>query len=124
MARFDSAVALALKLIDKNGETSTVRRKVDGAPADAAKPWEPGVPTFTSHTSKAVWLDFDVKRIDGELVKRGDQQVLIPASTMPIDPDPALDHVVRADGERWTVVSSEVLKPNGQRILVTIQVRK
>lgn len=124
MARFDGAIALAEKLIEKNGETSTVRRKVDGVPADSSKPWEPAAPTFTPVVSKAVWLDFEVERIDGELIKTGDQQVLFPASSMTIDPDPALDHVVRADGERWTVVGTEVLKPNGQRILVTCQVRK
>lgn len=125
MARFDNAVALALRLITKNGEVSTLRRKVDGALPDATKPWEPGTPTFTSFVSRCVWLDFKVDRIDGELVKVGDQQVFFPASTMAVDPDPATDHVVRADGERWTIVGPvQVLKPNGQRILVQCHVRK
>lgn len=125
MARFDRSIALAERLIKKNGEQSTLRRKVDGAPVDPAKPWKPGTPTFTDFTVSSLWLDFDARRIDGQLIKEGDQQVFMPASELgTILPDASTDHVVRVSGQKWEVIRVETLQPNEQLIMHVLQVRK
>lgn len=125
MARFDNAIALAERLIKKNGEQSTLRRKVDGTPPDPTKPWKPGTPGFLDFPVSAVWLDFDARRIDGQLIKEGDQEVLIPASELGTAlPDASTDHLVRVSGQEWEVIRVETLQPNEQLILHTLQVRK
>jgi hypothetical protein len=42
MARFDSAIALAKKLITKNGQTVTLRTFTPVEGTDPNKPWKPG----------------------------------------------------------------------------------
>lgn len=123
MARFDSQIKLAKRLIARNGETSTLRRQTPGTPADPAKPWKPGAPSFADFKVSAVWLSFEVERVDGDLVQSGDQQVFIAASDLAVAPDPTTDHLVRANGEKWTIVRSDQLVPNGQEILHVLQAR-
>lgn len=125
MARFDAQLQTALRLIEKNGETAALRRKVDGALPDPAKPWEPGAPGFTQFSVPAVFLDEATSRRLGLLTKEGEQLALIPGVSLgSVIPDPATDHLVRASGEAWTVVRSEPLRPNGQLILHQVTVRK
>ena len=131
MARFDSAIALADRLIKKNGETSTLRRHVPGTPPDAAKPWIKGASTFTEFSVSAVWLEDDARfavgfrsRVEGALIKEGDRIVLIAAKGLTITPDPATDHIVRDDGERWTISHTERLRPNNQTILFELRASK
>ena len=116
MARFDSAIALADRLITKNGETVTIRRRVDGAPPDPAKPWEPGAPTESNQTTAMVFLDAEVARQLGILLKEGQQLGLAPAVGTFI-PDASTDIVIRASGEKWTIKKVETLNPNGQLIM-------
>ncbi len=124
MAEFDNALTFSLRLITKKGETSTLRRKVDGTPVDAAKPWEPGTPTFDDTSVKAVWLNYDVNRVDGQLIQSQDQSVTVAAKDLTVVPDPSTDVIVRADGQRWTIVDVRPLNPNGQTIIYELQVRK
>ena len=132
MARFDSSIALAKRLIEKNGETATLRRPVDGTPPDAAKPWEPGAPTNLDASVSAVFLGQEAARVFGVTLKEGEQMVLVPSSDLATAgsdsgrfvPDPSTDKVVRASGELWTIVTSKPLDPNGQRILETLVVRR
>lgn len=125
MARFDSAIALALKLIKKNGETGTIRRPTDGTAADPAKPWEPGASTNSDQTASMVFLDQSMAREIGTVLTAGQQMVLIPASGLgTFVPDSSTDILLRASGEKWTIESVETLNPNGQLILHTLVVRK
>lgn len=124
MAQFDNAIAIAKRLITKFGETATIYRRVDGTPNDADKDWEPGDPTETPYTTPAVWLSWERNRIDGQLIKEGDQRVLVPAVDLAIDPDPSTDEIARASGERWAIVGTRPLSPNGQRIMFELHVRR
>lgn len=124
MARFDSSIALADRLITKNGESSTLRRRVDGATGPTA-PFERGDPSNEDTTTVAVWLGYTDSRIDGSLVRRGDQRVLLPSTDLgDIIPNEVTDSLIRADGSVWNIVAVEHLNPNGQNILYTCQVRK
>jgi hypothetical protein len=119
VAQFDTSIATAKRLIEKFGETSTHRRKADGAPPDPNQPWNPGTQTLTDTPVSAVWLDYDLSRIDGQTIKRGDQEVFIPGSDLPSAPDAST-----ASGEQWSIVSIETLSPNGQLILYVAQARQ
>jgi hypothetical protein len=123
VARFDSAIALADRLITRNGETATIRRPVDGTPPDADKPWEPGVSTNDDHETAAVFLDHETARSLGVLLKAGQQAVLVPASDLgTFVPDPSTDILLRASGTKWTIVKVTTLSPNGQLIMHTLTV--
>lgn len=124
MARFDPAIALALKLILKNGELAVLRRRVDDDPPDAAKPWTPGEPTLTEYDIVAVFLDPRNARLPESVLKDGTQVVYVPASGMTVDPDPGTDVIVRAGGDVWTIVGVNTLCPNGQKILHQISVKE
>ncbi len=77
MARFSSVSATASRLIAKNGQPVTLRVFTDAAPANPATPWLPAGPTQVDQTVNAVFLNYAQKYIDGELIKVGDQKVLI-----------------------------------------------
>lgn len=122
MARFDNAIALAKKLIAKNGQLVTLRGYADAEPADPDKPWRPGPSTPSEQTIEAVFLDYEQKFIDGELVRTGDQRVFIPAEGLTAPPD-ARGTVLRG-GEVWKIVGLKPLNPNGQAIMYEAQVRQ
>lgn len=122
MAQYDSSIALALRLITKFGETATIFRRVD-TPADPAKPWEQ-TSAETSYSAQAVWLEPEIDRPSGSAVPQGDQIVYVAASGLAITPDPAIDQIERASGERWSIVAVRTLSPNGQLIMHELQVRR
>jgi hypothetical protein len=124
MAQFDNQILTAKRLITKFGEVSTHRRATDGAPADPTQEWNPTTPTNADTAVTAVWLDYELKRIDNLLIKRGDQEVLIAGSDLATPPDAETDVLIRADGAQWAIISVETLSPNGQLILYTIQARQ
>lgn len=117
MARFDSAIALAKKLILKNGEAAILRRTTSTTPPDPTKPWKPGVGTSDFPVS-AVWLSAERSLVDGALIEAGSQVVLIPASDLGSTvPDASTDRILRASGQSWKIKEVKTLSPNGQLIL-------
>lgn len=125
MARFDSAIALVKRLIEKNGETATIRRPVDGSPPDASKPWEPGAATASDQTPSMVFLDQKAARDVGVLIKDREQAAFVPASDLgSFVPDASTDIVIRASGEKWSIVRVDTLSPNGQLIMHTLILEK
>jgi len=123
MARFDKSINTASRLIKKNGERSTLRRKSGETFVDATKPWEP-TPAFIDTKVDAVWLDEDTARQSGFTLKDGQQMVLIPAKGLTITPDAATDILIRENDERWTVVRVQTLQPNTQIILHQVTVNQ
>lgn len=122
MARFDSAIALALRLITKNGQAITLRHFTPGAPPDTDKPWVSGEPTPVDQDAVGVFLAYDQKYIDGETIRRGDQRVYIAADG--VTTDPQLDGTILRGSEVWKIVNVGVLSPNGQKIMYDVQVRQ
>ena len=125
MARFDSAVALAKRLIEKNGQAITLRSFTAAAAPDPAKPWEPGANTPVDATVNAVFLEYGLNYIDGTVVQTGDQKVLVPSTdTAGAAISPKLDGEVLRGAESWKIISLNPLNPNGQSIIYELQVRK
>lgn len=124
IGRFVNQQATALRLIARNGEAASLQVRVDGAPADSAKPWEPAAPTTTSQTVNAVFLELANRRIDGTLVLRGDMEVLLAWSGLTVFPDANASQIVRVDGTIWEVIKVEPLQPNEEVILYSLIVRR
>lgn len=122
MARFDSAIALAKRLIKKNGQPVTLRGFTAGTPADPNKPWKPGVNVANDQTIDAVFLDYEQKYVDGTTIRTGDQRVLMPADGL-TEP-PQTDGLILRGTEVWKIIKNEPLNPNGQTILHDMQVRQ
>jgi len=91
MGEYDSAVALAKRLIDKKGATVTLT-KVNVTPEDSAKPWRGKTPAAadTSLTPKGVALNFLAREIGSQFtsgsitgavdqVRRDDVKLLVAA---------------------------------------------
>jgi hypothetical protein len=124
MAQYDGSIATALRLLQKFGESSTLVRRVDPAPADPEKPWDLGDPSETEYAVEAVWLDAEVSRELLSLVQVGDQTVYVAASGLSVVPDPGLDTIQRVTGDRWNIISVKTLNPNGQLIMHELLVRQ
>jgi hypothetical protein len=122
MGVFDEEVALAKELIEENGQAIIIRRTGQAAAPDVDQPWKLGAPTDTDAPTLGVFLDYNRKEIDGEVIKQGDQKVLVPAQGLTIVP--AVDDVLLRGAEIWSIINVNELNPNGQRILYTLQVRQ
>lgn len=125
MGLFDSKIALAKRLITKYGQSVTLVRVGLGSTSD--KPWRPSPNTETLETVSAVFLNYDIRQIDGELIKRGDQNVFL----SPVDTatPPRVGDVIRRPVEtgtieQWNVIGVRPLAPNGEFILYELDVRR
>jgi len=127
MARFDSAIALAKRLIAKNGETATLRSFTAAATPDPAKPWEPGANSAVDQTVYGVFLDYEQKYIDGTVVMSGDQKMFMPSTTSAggaLTPEPDVDGLILRGTDEWKIIDAKPLNPNGQTIMFELQVRE
>lgn len=132
MARFDKFIALAQRLIAKNGQDTILRVFGDAPEADGDKPWRTGAPSSSDVTVKAVFLNFaDLGRaaeryMTGTDIQTGDKLVLIAGGDLA--EAPALrDRLYREGGGAsdpgFGIVAIETLDPNGQKVLHKLQVR-
>lgn len=122
MARFDSAIALAKKLIKKNGQAVTLRGFTAGAAPDPTKPWKPGGNVAADQPIEAVFLDYEQRYIDGQTIRMGDQRVFMPADGLTAPPE--VEGLVLRGSEVWKVIAVKPLNPNGQAIMYELQVRQ
>lgn len=121
------AVALAQRLINKNGRTITVQQ-LSSTPVDANKPWKgPNAPTvLASATPKGVFLpvsslnELGLFVADDELLKRVEQVVLIAA-----DGTNAFDTFHRvSDGVLYHIDWVRTLKPGDTVILYAMGIKR
>lgn len=123
MATYTGSIATAKRLIRKFGGKCKVRRTTEGAPADDNKPWIPGAPTDVDHTAYAAFFNFDSGKIDGDIIRRGDMQVLMETSVNVVPTDN--DLLVDPAGVVWSIKDVDILSPNRtENVLYTLQVRQ
>lgn len=124
MARFDRSIALAHRLIKKNGELVQWRQILDARPIDPDKPWLGSKPRQEEHD---VWICFvpvenkDERKLfqymTGTEIQLGRLAGLM--GTVGFKPT-AEDFVIR-EGEQLRILTLDLLKPNSQSILYTIE---
>lgn len=121
MARFDRQIAVALRLIAKNGEPITWRTQPEPV-VDPATPWNPQPSVPVDNTATICFLP--VERVGMESfshmlrteVPKG--LVLGYMGQVPFEPN-IKDTVIR-HGKELRVMNLDVLSPNGQMILYTV----
>lgn len=133
MARFDKFIALAQRLIAKNGQETILRRFSDAPVPDPDKPWRTGSAEPDDITVNAVFLNFGDLGRAGERympdtqVQRGDKLVLIAGGDLSATPE-LRDRLYREGGgpedEGFSIVNIQTIDPNGQRVLHQLQVRR
>lgn len=129
MGTYDSAIALAKRLIEKKGGPTILTKLGAATPADPDKPWLGEAPPAAPKTFKAVFLPFDFKGsepkkfADGTLVQVGAMQVYAAAASLGAAYYPGLnDTLTRADKSVWVIKTVKPLDPNGEQILFELWV--
>lgn len=115
MATYDSAVALAKKLIEAKGRTVTLTQRVDGAPADASKPWEPSVPVDTAHTVTMAIFSTNLSYIDGTTIHSAKKMALVAAASLAVVP--SQKDIVTDGTDTFDISVVREIKPGDQAIL-------
>lgn len=120
MAEYDSAVALAKRLIDKKGRLMSFQRVSTAAP-DSDTPWEVDEVVTPKHSARAVVFPVEQKYVDGTTIRQTDQQMFVAAASLP--EELTLSFRIQDRGLTYEVVKIEELRPGEQRILYTVFVR-
>lgn len=126
MGEYDSALNLALRLIQKKGRAVTLRQFSDAPVPDVNRPWRVGQPTSTDLPGYAVLLDFGSvgeRYMPGTEIQVGDKLVLMPAKDLAVTPQ-LRDVLVFGTEEPWAIVTVQTLEPGGVPVLHSIQVRR
>lgn len=127
MSDHSDFIALAQELIAEEGRAITVQQ-LGATPADNAKPWQgPATPTVTTDADVfGVFLpvsslqDLGFKSEDDDLIKRADQVILVPPTTVDLrDMHQVLDKSVV-----WKIEWVQVLEPGDQVILYAFGVSR
>lgn len=126
MGEYDSALALALRLIKKKGRAVTLRQFSDAPVPDVSKPWRVGQATPTDVPAHGVLLDFGgvgEHYMPGTEIQVGDKLVLMPASGLAVRPQ-LRDTLQFGAEEPWAIVTVQTLEPGGVAVLHSMQVRR
>lgn len=122
MARFDSAIALATKLILKNGQAVLWRSIPAAAIPDPLQPWKPSAAVPVDRPVTICFLPYS--RVNFELmrtlglseIQTGTLYGLMAA----VDFVPSPKDVVIRNGQEYRIKGVDTLSPNDQKILYTI----
>lgn len=123
---YERQIATAQRLISKFGGPATLVVTAPSTP-DPSKPWETPNDTEQSESVVAVFLRYQQKYIDNDVIHAGDQRVIVAADGLVFAPNlqGRVERVVGGVTEAWKVVSSNPLNVNGQEpILYELQVRQ
>lgn len=112
--------ATATRLINKKGRTVTLSNKVVTTP-DPAEPWNKTPGTDVTEDTKAVIMKYELKEIDGELVKVGDMKALVPY----IEGVDVKNFDTLIDGsETWKIKKVTPVQPGDTLIFYRLNLRK
>lgn len=121
MARFDRQIAVALRLIAKNGEPITWRTQTDPV-VDPATPWSPQPSIVVDNTATICFLP--VERVSMEsfshMLRTEVPKGLVLGYMGQVAFEPNIKDVVLRHGKELRVMNIDVLSPNGQFILYTV----
>ncbi len=122
MATFSRAQESAQKLVAKFGRPVDLVSFGEALPFDNARSWRADYASEDVQTARAVFLSYAERLIDGTTIHEGDRKVLVAA--LGLTSPPRVSGEIRVDDDRWKIVHVEILSPNGEDILYTLQVRQ
>lgn len=121
MARFDRQIETAIRLIKKNGQKVIWRQTAK--PSDTLEPWKQQDAASIDKDAIICFLPVDKETrefltyIRGTDVPMGSELGLMGA----VDFEPSIEDVVLRDGKTYRIKHIDLLSPNGQKILYTIE---
>lgn len=124
MTRFDRSIATAERLIAKNGQAIKWVSVVDGVPSDSDKPWKPSEAADIEHDAIICFLPITRESKEFIAYLRGTNNV--PTGYVQglmkgnIDFEPKIKDLVKRGDEILRIRSIDLLSPNGQKVLYTV----
>ena len=122
--RFDRAIATAQRLIERNGQLVVWRGLTNGAPSDADKPWLPSDSVPVNHDVFICFVpvkDRATRQFFAELSGREVVVGSLAGLMGNVTFEPTLKDVVIRDGTELAIDTIDLLSPNGQKVLWTIE---
>ena len=121
---YEDQIANALALITAKGKAYVLREFTPGTPADPLKPWEPGAATPVNHAIVGVKTRWTKSELDSG-IKRSDTKLLVPASGLV---DVTTKMIVVDEDEAtevpFAIINFDLIDPNGEKILYSLQLRR
>ncbi|WP_312381618.1 hypothetical protein [Stutzerimonas balearica] len=130
---YDRMASTALRLIERFGQTVTLRDTVPGEydPVDGSQ--TPDVEV--DQPAQAILQDYALQQsgmsyAEGTVIKQGDKKILVAAMTndangQPVQlTPPTLTTIVIADGATWTIVNIKEINPAGTPLVYELQGRR
>lgn len=123
MVDYAKLSTVAETLIEENGRTITLIKR-SRTVSDATKPWRGVSATNAVELSlKGVFDNYKEQDIDGDLIRRGDQMLLIAHNDVSSNEIETFDEVT--DGtDTWKIISVKLIKPGNTRIYYELGLRK
>lgn len=125
MARFDRAIATAERLIARNGQEVNWRIVKDAAAPDVLKPWKPGEAADEDKPVVICFLPIEKESRQLFTFLRGQSDVptgyTLALMKGNVDFTPSIKDVVVRDGAILRIKSLDLLSPNGQKVLYTME---
>lgn len=122
MVDYAELATVAEELIQEFGRAISVRKVTTGAPADPAKPWEPGAEATVDTAGNGVFLETKRSHLTGEIIPADQSLLLLSAAELGAVIPIAKDRIV--DGsDVWEITKVETLKPGATTLLYELQVK-
>ena len=104
------------------GKTLTIKRRALGALIDSAVPSKGKVVTTTSHKVSGLVMDFEMSKVDGEIIQTGDRMAIISLSGMTITPN--TDDVLVDGSVTWKIQNVTLTEVSGVTCVCLLHLRK
>jgi len=121
---YDRMAATALRLIERFGQTITLRDTVPGEYNPVTGEMTPELPVV--QPAQAILQDYGLQQAgmsyaDGTVIRQGDKKILVAAQGLT---PPQLTTTVIAGGATWTIVNIKEINPAGTPLVYEIQGRR
>lgn len=121
---YDRMASTALRLIERFGQTITLRDTVPGEYDPVTGSQTPDVEV--DQPAQAILQDYALQQsgmtyAEGTVIKQGDKKILVAAQGLT---PPQLTTTVLADGATWTIVNIKEINPAGTPLVYELQGRR
>ena len=125
MTEYTSAIDLAARLIIKKGRQVLVRHlETDAQLVDPNRPWDKPEPLPSDISTKVVFIDYELKFIDGQTIKTKDKQGYMFAKGAPFKPTNKDKVYDKIDKKWWNIMEVETIAPGDEDVLYILQLRR
>lgn len=121
---YDRMASTALRLIERFGQTITLRDTVPGEYDPVTGETTPETPI--DQPAQAILQDYAPQQsgmsyAEGTVIKQGDKKILVAAQGLT---PPTLTTTVLADGATWTIINVKEINPAGTPLVYELQGRR